>query len=592
MSWGPRKGKEARGVVFIAYNASIAEQFEVIQGWLAGGNSSGLLLYSGKRDPLLGVPLAGDPELFHLDSGSKALFLPSKDRPFARLEWGMYLFVPSMPALVELRALADEAVSLDDAIDGQKSDERERRQRQTRTDMVQAGAALINQLRRAEQVQSLEATRDLWKTALEDVSSRLSGAGEATWAAVADVHGGVLRTPYGVLVGGAKQVQEVLADTQRYTASGYNHRLKRSFGEIFLGMDDRPDSEYALQARPIVAALQSISEADAFAAAYHQTRQVVKAAIDGVTASGTRRVEVRDLVDATLADLSLYWFGIPDGTHVVAGGWHWRDQATCPGHFVAPSRYTFQPNPGPEVERIGQAHGRQLARKVGAWFQRLPIGYAHTPIVQAIVNTTPQDVDNQVRNLVGVMMGFLPTVDGNLRSALWEWVEDCSLWKLQLDLLGSLGAADLALADAVLPAARKALTMPLARTLHLRPVPEVIWRTVIKGHQLGGVDVQPGDTVVVGLVGALQQRLAKEKLDLSFLFGGYRKGAGGSADETDLSLLMNPDDAGRPTATPTHACPAHRMAWGVMLGFLAGLLCSARLRPTLTSLSLQIGPSP
>ena len=121
-------------------------------------------------------------------------------------------------------------------------------------------------------------------------------------------------------------------------------------------------------------------------------------------------------------------------------------------------------------------------------------------------------------------------------------------------------------------------------------MPEVIWRTAIVGHKLGGVDVQPGDTVVVGLVGALQQRLAEDELDLSFLFGGYRKGAGGSADEIDLTLLMNPADAGSAASTPTHACPAYRMAWGVMLGFLAGLLCSARLQPTLTSMSLQIGP--
>jgi hypothetical protein len=105
--------------------------------------------------------------------------------------------------------------------------------------------------------------------------------------------------------------------------------------------------------------------------------------------------------------------------------------------------------------------------------------------------------------------------------------------------------------------------------------------------------VQPGDTIVVGLVGALQQQLADDDLDLSFLFGGYRKGAGGSADEIDdLSLLMNPGIAGSPAPTPTHACPAYRMAWGVMLGFLAGLLCSARLQPTLTSMSLQIGPRP
>jgi len=606
MSWGPRKGDGPRGVLFIAYNASIAEQFEVIQGWLAGGNSSGRGLYSGDRDPLVGVPLAGDPSVVRYDGFGKIITLPP-GRPFAKLEWGMYLFAPSMAALTELRALADEAVRLDESENVTETDERERRWRQTRTAVAQAGAAAINQLRRVEQVQSVESTRDLWKIALEDISARLSGTTEAVWAAVADVHGGALRTPYGVLVGDAKLVQEVLADTdQRYTASGYNSRLKQSFGEIFLGMDDRPDSEYAEQARGIDAQLRSVSEADAFATAFRLTGEAVSEVIAGLTSPATRRVEVRDLIDATLAKLSRDWFGIPDGTHVVEGGWHWNKAATCPGHFVAPSRYTFQPNPGVKAQDTGKAHGCALAKAVTGWFQSLPSNYTHKPIVQAIVDTTPTDVDNQVRNLIGVMMGFLPTVDGNLRGALWEWVEDRSLWELQLDLLESLkdlAAPEKLLAadrdslpaadrDSLLAAAREVLTMPLARTLHLRPVPEMVWRMVTgKKHKLGGVDVEPGDVVVVGLVGALQQRLADNELDLSFLFGGYRKGVR-SADEIDLTLLMNPADTGRPAKAPTHACPAYRMAWGVMLGFLARLLCTARLRPTLTSMSLQIGPRP
>ena len=36
-----KNGDAERGLVFMAYNASIAEQFEVIQAWLSGGNSSG-----------------------------------------------------------------------------------------------------------------------------------------------------------------------------------------------------------------------------------------------------------------------------------------------------------------------------------------------------------------------------------------------------------------------------------------------------------------------------------------------------------------------------------------------------------------------
>jgi len=39
---------------------------------------------------------------------------------------------------------------------------------------------------------------------------------------------------------------------------------------------------------------------------------------------------------------------------------------------------------------------------------------------------------------------------------------------------------------------------------------------------------------------------------------------------------------------PTHACPAYKMAIGVMLGMLAGLLGSTRLRPTMSPMQLEV----
>ena len=81
------------------------------------------------------------------------------------------------------------------------------------------------------------------------------------------------------------------------------------------------------------------------------------------------------------------------------------------------------------------------------------------------------------------MMGFLPTVDGNIRGVLYEWVFDRSLWDLQLDYL----------AEKTPPRLEKAwdvLWMPLVRTLLLRPVPELVWRTAVDAHSLGPVEVR------------------------------------------------------------------------------------------------------
>ena len=43
--------------------------------------------------------------------------------------------------------------------------------------------------------------------------------------------------------------------------------------------------------------------------------------------------------------------------------------------------------------------------------------------------------DQRTSTLIGVMMGFLPTVDGNIRGALFEWINDRSLWDYQLAYL-------------------------------------------------------------------------------------------------------------------------------------------------------------
>ena len=49
-------------MVFIAYNASIAEQYEVIQRWLNRGNSTDVA--SAQNDPLTGTGHRAQPKSF------------------------------------------------------------------------------------------------------------------------------------------------------------------------------------------------------------------------------------------------------------------------------------------------------------------------------------------------------------------------------------------------------------------------------------------------------------------------------------------------------------------------------------------------
>jgi len=577
MSYGPRYSPsteaEERGIVFMAYCASIAEQFEVIQAWLSGGNSSGPHIYSGLRDPFLGVAQDDDPQIFrYVDNDQQKSVTLSPQRPLVKLQWGAYVFVPSRRAMAELREIAREAaeISAEDQEAAQKEgpakelSRKENQRKVERSVQAQKGAALIARLRYLEQTMGPETARTQWKIALEDVSARMSGMSRFIWTAIREHHQGALRTPYGVLVASKKLVLEVFANQQKnYTVTGYAKRMDKSFGSIYLGMDI--DDGYVALAKPCNAAIESVSESEAFDSALQCTQATLDALLAGKVDADVD-VDVKDIVDGALAGISKHWFGVPDGTFVKAGGWHWQTNGTptCPGHFHSPSRYMFQPNPGPEAEIVGQQHGQALREAVEAFVRhhRSQGSVPSAPLAEALFEVLPgaanHDIALLARTLIGVMMGFLPTVDGNLRGLLYEWVYDRSLWDHEITYHAVNGNA--------YEKAKAVLLAPLRRTLQLRPVPELVWRTARKSHRLGSADVNVGDVVVVSIVSATQQGLLDDDDDLFPLFGGERK---------------------RDTAED-HACPGYRMAMGVMLGVLAGMLQHARLRPTLSPMVLRM----
>jgi len=103
MSYGPRfedSPDAERGIIFLAYNASIAEQYEVIQRWMTGGNST--RGFSGRADPFLRVPQAGSDNLFLIPHNGRVGRMNLGEQPFVSLKWGLYLFVPSLAAIERL----------------------------------------------------------------------------------------------------------------------------------------------------------------------------------------------------------------------------------------------------------------------------------------------------------------------------------------------------------------------------------------------------------------------------------------------------------------------------------------------------------
>jgi cytochrome P450 len=377
------------------------------------------------------------------------------------------------------------------------------------------------------------------------------------------MHQGVLRTPYGVLVATPTLVNEVFHNRQsHYTVEGYSDRMEKSFGKIFLGLDD--GSEYQTESKAVNAAIMKVTFKDSFDIALSETATVLHDLGSRSTTGLGVDVEIRDLVDSSLSLICKHWFGLPDEIYIVSGGWHWRpsNEVTCPGHFHSPSRYIFQPNPGTEATAIGQRHGQDLHGRVLQYIAAVRgKGSAQGVLGREIFNAIPDpdDASRLASTLIGVMMGFLPTVDGNLRGALYDWINDRSFWDHQQSYLSSSGAS--------LKRARSTLALPLQRAMQLRPVPEIVWRTVRVEHVLGDVRVIPGDKIAVSIVSATQDDLLHDRHEPYTLFGGQRSATNGH---------------------PTHACPGHMMAMGLMMGFLAALMERKSIAPTMSPMALRL----
>jgi len=470
-----------------------------------------------------------------------------------RLEWGAYLLAPSMSALSYLQERA-----------ASQGDDR------SVLWSAQAGEDEIARLRGIEAHLGPEQAILAWKSVLEDPDAATDFTTASIWAAIRERHGGVLRTPFAVLVADRYMVDELLLNRNgNVSVRGYLPRMDQSFGEIYLGLDAGPD--YQRDSAACNAAIMALDQEEAFKTARATTHAVlqalVKATIDNATADGDPgwdlTLDAREIVDPLLGKFCEEWFGLSTkNNHFRSSGYRWDWQKgqppSYPGHFIAPSRYFFQPRPGEAVEKIGKAHGVALRNAMFA-FLRDPDVKIDAPVARAILGSAAgEDTDFVARTLVGAVIGFVPTVNGNILRVLNEWLREGTLWTLRARL-GGTEAADLE--DAF-----KRLGAEFIAAMQLRNAPETVWRTAIAEHPLGAGDhqvtVKSGDIVVAAVNSAMQQNLQNRRADLHHAFGGDRRAA----------------------SHPTHACPGKDPALAMMLGFFSALVESM--------LALRAGPGP
>ncbi|HYN58893.1 MAG TPA: hypothetical protein VET87_04975 [Rubrivivax sp.] len=544
MSWGPAATEETlhspRGVLFMAYCASIAEQFETIQGWITGANSSGVS--SALADPLMGVPAHDDDQRVfrYFDDAGELQRVALGRKPLVELQWGLYLFVPSRPALTALDAVAKSAA-------GEQKAAR------------QAQPAPLEQCRQ-------------W---VEDPARS-----KALWAEIRRQPGQTLQArDYGTLVGGFAGVTQALYDKDRsWSVAGYGTRMAGSIGLNYLGQDWWT-AEYKAVAPLLNPLIDAVTEEIAFDVAL----PFVKAVLSGMAqlpqprpghvpaAPPRAAIDLVSLSEKVLAQLCRSWFGLPDTgaapRWMREGGWTEAPPAAtelprCPGSIMSSSRTIFAPHPAESVVRRARSEGPRVRAAVAKMIDAGPQGSLTQQIVREL-RKAGVSAEVIALSVAGMLLGFPPTVHGNFLRTMRTWIERGTLWQQQ-QALAELPPAS---SGTAYGRARDALRRPLLDAMQDEPVPAMLWRCPV---EKGAAVHDPARRVVLGVQSALADLPGPRHAYDELVFGGSR----------------NPDSPihGR------HACPGYGMGVGVLLALLAGLFDAGTLRPTGSPVLLMLTP--
>ncbi|HVY31495.1 MAG TPA: hypothetical protein VHB79_33305 [Polyangiaceae bacterium] len=558
MSYGPLYSdnpRAERGLLFIAYAASLAEQYEVVQRWVNAGNSTGVL--SAHPDVIAGpFPENSSRNLYFANGLGRGQF-PVPERQLSTLKWGLYAFVPSRTALQWLanggfrqsvpapQLPAGPLLPINDEgappnwIDAPPT---------------QHGAYAFQDDSLAMQL----------KVFMEGGATVPESA--AYWRGVQQL-GGVRSTPFAVLVGSRAAVRDVLVDPEKFSVRSYWKRMTACQGQSYLGMDPNPvdmqdgwevqAGDYARESRAANAFVGAITREQAFNPALAAGRRWLQSQrpfgpLTRLDLFAYARTIIRD-VGTTLFDLPETFLSATDEFGSAAG------QVRCPFDLTTSFLHIFPPRPSQAVSEQAATTGPRVAGTLESIFPQLE----SRSFIQALRQSSGNGNDNvseaqkerERRTLLGVLSGFAVPTYGHLASTLVQLVQSNELWRLQRehDLKPrrpehpTLGFADVSF-----------LYDPIYACMIRGAVPERIHRTATSDTELGGVPIRRGDLLAVSIAAAAQESAAAgEEMPWKYLFGDLPE-----------SQAARPDDVRQ----PVHRCPAQDVAIGVLVGALLALL--------------------
>ncbi|MEO8905719.1 MAG: hypothetical protein ABI488_24535 [Polyangiaceae bacterium] len=583
MSFGPKYTPQTasveRGVMFLAVAASLADQYEVVQRWVNGGNSTGG--YSGNPDLIAGTYKPGTARKlqYRTESGVESIALPP--RPAAVLRWGLYAFIPSISALNSLAEYAPGSY-LPPAIK-----------------LVEPPANLADQFG----APPLSVKGEETKALLEDILKRDRIADH-----IADVlkNGGISSEPeYAVMVASQPLVQAMLTDPDGYSVRSYWGRMKACSATMYLGMDPRPA---ALGGNDPCPAFTQDVKADSYKNEATRPNEFIKEigfdeAYDAAHAAafkwfyeqettflGARELfakqpaaiqpvavlDLQALAARVIRDVAVALYGIPatllsddPDLELPGAAQGAAAQAStplrCPVDLTSVFAHVFPPRPSRTVSEAAVKRGESIRAKVKTWYEAHPDQVKASRLIQKIRKPpSPQSEEFEQRTVVGLLSGFAVPTNGSLLSVLMQLVKSDELWRLQRTLREI---------DLDKPDERRKNLAPISETIYALmmtgPVPAMVHRTAMKQASFpttdGEVKIEPGDLIALNLGGAAAQAAASKVANpWKFLFG----------------------DVPMKAAQPVHACPGQEMALGVIHGTLVALLLQRSLKKTPSPLVL------
>lgn len=544
------------GIVFMAYCASLGSQYEVIQKWVNGGNSTGT--YGGQVDPMSGVPGIADTSYVYVEETTgKVVEVPMPARPLLSLKWGLYLFAPSTHGLTAIAKLANEAASPKKVAPPAAGKRPFSGAAAHPEDLIlAAGRAALEQVDALDPATAL----DRWRAWIEEVDETTQKAAGAVFTALR-AKSGFEPTPYGILLSRKKESLDLFADRD-YSVCEYGRRMTRSFGLLILGQD--PGNGYEASSRAPNKFVSAITRKEAYEIALEVGRKVLQGALrvvqPGPPAKSRRIADLGVWADRAFCEVVEQCFGFPDESVMRKGGTAQMSGLSpcCPDDFRAVSGYIFEAQPTDAQAQVALGRGALIAG-AGAAFakaRREALDKGEAP-QRTLMDTLlaerymDGDLDATSRAWIGAVNGFTVPTGESFERIVGAWLETGAFWRLQeayaalpdktsLDFLQQEKTEGF-LAKAVIEA------------FQMAPVPFALHRRVKANREVGAGVVATPDTAVVVLTTSVgQELLDAKKLEYAALFGGEFVAA-------------------KPPGSAVHACPGREMALGVIMGLAAAV---------------------